>query len=717
MRAAAVARLAIALTLALSACQGDAPAIELRFDRTAVNVADHPFPTDAYLDSRGLLAAFSEDQLANNRLLNRLLVNAQTGYWSAGFVRVPFTPSPDVPAGWIDESTVAASVGMWRTDGPSLVPVPLAEHRVWTETNTVTFRPAAPVAPGTYAVVVRRDPLRTRGGARIAPSPDYALLSRDGDPATDANFSRMDAIDPAFTGRSETLAFFQFTTKADTGQMQLLQAYVEGQTPVDRAGDDLSLAVTAFLPESARQIAAAGQTVAPSPAAVAAVLNPQLPDSPDAACPAACVNPCQTTRPTDCPATCAPRPCIPTAGIARMAVGELSTPVFISDPVPDTAALLFNGTIRGRDLQAPFHPGNPASLSAATPFRTIPYVIFYPAVHQDPTPVIVGVHGFTLSKSTMAALASAACSAGFALVAIDLYQHGDRQAAIAVPEGGFSTKLDPVLLGAGVRFPDPFLNPTMLGRTRDKLRQSVVDELSLIRLLATADGADPRVDLDGDGVPDDFGAIHLVGQSLGAILGTIIAAVSPHLSRAVLNVPGGGLPAIVRDSRSLSHDVDLLLYATAGAEGFGLLAGSPRRLLPMSDEHELFELVAGTVLAAADPLTFAPAVLSGALGGAKPRVLVQLAADDAVVPNNANARLVQALASTAPTPADFPLWVDGGINQAYFDLGLPEHDLSAGLTPMGVSQFQGSHVFLLDGVIPEVTAQAQLQAMQFLLAP
>lgn len=716
MRCTAPSAIALSLALTVLACQDDAPHIALRFDRTAANVADHPFPTDAYLDGRGLLAGFSEAQLANDSLLNRLLVNAQTGYWGAGFVRIPFTPAPDDPSAWLDESTLPAAIGMWRLDGPKLVPVALAEHRVWTETNTVTVRPAAPLAPGTYGVVVRREPLRTRGGASIRPSDDYRLLTRDGDPATDASFSRVVAIDPAISSREDTLAWFQFTTKDDTGQMQLLQAYVEGQAPVDRAGEDLAIAVTAFLPVGDRQIAAAGQTIAPSAAAVSAVLNPQSAD-PVGDCPAACVNPCVSDRPAECPETCAPAPCIPTAGIARIAVGELSTPVFISDPIPDTAALLFNGTIRARELQVPFHPGNPASLSAATPFRTIPYLMFFPAVHQDPTPIIVGIHGFSLSKSTMSALASAACSAGFALVAIDLYQHGDRQADIAVPEGDFTNKVDPVLAAAGVRFPDPFLNPTMLGRSRDKLRQSVVDELALIRVLASADGADPRVDLDGDGVPDQFGDIMLIGQSLGGMLGTIIAAVSPHISRAVLNVPGGGVTAILRDSRALSHDVDLLMYATAGATGFGLLAGSPRRMLPMSDEHELFEVVAGTVLAAADPLTFGPAILSGALGGAKPRVLVQLAVDDAVVPNNANARLVQAIASGAASPADLPLWVDGAINQDYFDLGLPIHSLAAGLTANGVSEFQGSHVFLLDGVIPEVTGQAQLQAMQFLLAP
>lgn len=716
MRAAAFAPLALAATLALVACQDDAPNIELRFDRSAANVADHPFPTDAYVDERGLLAGFNEEQLANTRLLNRLLVNAQTGYWAAGFVRVPFTPAPDDPAAWLDESTLPAAIGMWRIDGPTLEAVALAELRLSTDTNTVTFRPATSLAPGTYGVVVRREPLRTRGGARVSPSEDYRLVTRDGDPATDASFARMMAIDPAVSSRDDTLAWFQFTTKDDTGQMRLLQAYVEGQAPVDRAGADLNIAVTAFLPVGDRQIAAAGQTIAPNAAAVSAVLNPQSAE-PVGDCAAACVNPCVADRPTDCPESCEAAPCIPTAGIAKIAVGELSTPVFLSDPVPDTAALLFNGTIRGRELQVPFHPGNPASLSASTPFRTIPYLMFFPAVHQDPAPIIVGIHGFSLSKSTMSAIASAACSAGFALVAIDLYQHGDRQADIAVPEGDFTNKIDPVLAAAGVHFPDPFLNPTMLGRSRDKLRQSVVDELSLIRVLASADGADPRVDLDGDGAPDDFGDIMLVGQSLGGMLGTIIAAVSPHISRAVLNVPGGGVTAILRDSRALSHDVDLLMYATAGAEGFGLLAGSPKRLLPQSDEHELFEVVAGTVLAAADPLTFAPAVLSGALGGAKPRVLLQFADDDAVVPNNANVRLVQAIASGAPTPADLPLWVDGAINQSYFDLGLPTHDLAAGPTQNGASEFQGSHAFLLDGVIAEVTGQAQLQVMRFLLAP
>ncbi|MCB9729552.1 MAG: hypothetical protein H6744_08440 [Deltaproteobacteria bacterium] len=714
--AATVVVLTLAVTLGLVACQDGAPRVELRFDRSTANVTGHPMPDDRYRDERGLLADFSVDQLTTHRMLNRLLVNAEVGWWGAGFLRIPFSPSPDDPDGWIDESTLQAALGLWRLDEASPSEVALTEQRVWTETNTVTARPRRPLDPGTYGVVVRREPLRTRGGAQVEPSEDYRRVQLEGDPATDASFARLVAADSQVQGREDTLAWFEFTVASQTGQMQLLQAYVEGLTPVDRAGDDLSIQLTPFLPAADRQIAAAGQTIAPDAATVAAVLNPQVTEA-VGGCAPACINPCLTERPTDCPEACTPASCIPTAGIARMAAGELSTPVFLSDPEPDPAALLFNGTIRGRDLQLPFTPDNPASLSASTPFRTIPYLAFYPAVHADPPPVIVGIHGFSLSKETMSAIASAACSAGFVLVAIDLYQHGARQADIAVPEGDFSDKVDPVLAAAGVRFPDPFLNPTLLGRSRDKLRQSVVDELALIRVLAAADGAAAPVDLDGDGTLDAFGDIMLVGQSLGGMLGTIIASVSPHLARAVLNVPGGGLPAILRDSRVLSHDVDLLMYATAGAEGIGLLAGSPYELLPMSDEHELFELVAGVVLASADPLTFAPAVLSGELGGSRPRILVQFAADDAVVPNNANARLAEALAAGADAPAALPLWLDGAMNQEYFDLELPSLDLSEGPTPMGIAEFPGAHTFLLDGFIPEVTAAAQLQAMQFLLAP
>src|SRR5690606_36512758 len=104
--------------------------------------------------------------------------------------------------------------------------------------------------------------------------------------------------------------------------------------------------------------------------------------------------------------------------------------------------------------------------------------------------------------------------AGVALVAIDAYQHGARQHDIALPEGGFSDKLDVALAAAGVAFPDPFVNPTFLARTRDKLRQTVVDAMALVRVVSEADGTRPEIDLDGDGVGDAFGGVYVVGNSL-----------------------------------------------------------------------------------------------------------------------------------------------------------------------------------------------------------
>ena len=87
-----------------------------------------------------------------------------------------------------------------------------------------------------------------------------------------------------------------------------------------------------------------------------------------------------------------------------------------------------------------------------------------------------------------------------------------------------------------------------LFQTRDVVRQTVIDYMQLMRVLQGA-----ATDFNEDGVNDIRLPVTYVGQSMGGIIGSLVAAVIPDIQTLVLNVPGGGLFDIAM--RSESHFV------------------------------------------------------------------------------------------------------------------------------------------------------------------
>jgi len=672
-----------ALLGVVAACGDDDTSVTLLFDRTTTDPTVHPFPDDQYMGDV-VLDGFSEAETTLLPFLRQLRFTAQTGWSPATALRIPLTPARDDPDRWVDVDTARDAIRVYRLGDDGATRVTLGEIVYRDGSGALLVRPRAPWAAGTHAVVVLRGVMRTHGGGAVGRSADATRVAREGDDATDDAFAAVAEADPDLDARDDTLAFWTFTVVDPTGQMALLAAYVGGKAPVDRAGADEILDITPIVPAETRELAVGGARVlAEDDAALTALF------------------------------TAAGVEALPRDKIGKVVAGAIATPVFVSDPQPSLEALFLNHTFLGRSPLVPFQPSNPLSLSRATPSRLLPYVMVIPKQHATPMPVLVAIHGVDRGKEDWLAFANAACATGHALIAIDLYQHGARQADIDVPEGDFSGKVDVVLAATGVGFPDPFINPTFLARTRDKLRQSVVDQLALVRLLRAGDGTNPLIDFDGDAAPDTIGPIRVIGQSLGAMVATVVVALSPAIDRVILNVPGGVLAQIVADSPRISKDLDVLIYAVANASGIGLLAGSPRVMVPDGAERELFTRVAETITAAVDPLVYAPAIVSGRLGNDTPRVLVQLALGDDVVPNNANTRYAQALASGAALTSDVPQ-----VAPILFplDLVVVDKDQLVRL-PIAVTQFEGGHGFLLDFTVPSVTAAAQTQAATFLAAP
>src|SRR5690554_4885416 len=195
---------------------------------------------------------------------------------------------------------------------------------------------------------------------------------------------------------------------------------------------------------------------------------------------------------------------------------------------------------------------------------------------------------------------------------------------------------------------DLYINLNNFARTRDAMRQTVLD---LMNLNATIGD----MDVDADGNSDfDASKVYFVGHSLGAIIGTTFVAVNndpdvqafngnlPKIQGAILGNGGGGVVKLLENSPSIGGAKILPgLKAAAGLE-------------QGSADIEKFFGVMQAMVDSADPINFAGAehmktlpILSyeavGGVGDAKP---------DLVVPNNAlNATVATAksyLAGTDP---------------------------------------------------------------------
>src|SRR5690554_4504185 len=178
---------------------------------------------------------------------------------------------------------------------------------------------------------------------------------------------------------------------------------------------------------------------------------------------------------------------------------------------------------------------------------------------------------------------------------------------------------------------DLYINLNNFARTRDAMRQTVLD---LMNLNATIGD----MDVDADGNSDfDASKVYFVGHSLGAIIGTTFVAVNndpdvqafngnlPKIQGAILGNGGGGVVKLLENSPSIGGAKILPgLQAAAGLE-------------QGSADIEKFFGVMQAMVDSADPINFVSAphmqtlpILSyEAVGG------VDDAKPDLVVPNNA----------------------------------------------------------------------------------
>lgn len=316
--------------------------------------------------------------------------------------------------------------------------------------------------------------------------------------------------------------------------------------------------------------------------------------------------------------------------IADVYVGQLAISYYLDPAAPLT----------GKWEAAPGGPGvpstnltrfNPVPVAKAENFP-IPLFVTVPnagsgfAKPVAGWPVVIFQHGLQGNRTQAAAIAGAYASQGFVVAAIDIPLHGITDPASPLYQAGAERTFDLDLVdnATGAAGPDGvidgsgsyIINLTSLLTSRDNLRQAALDIVQLA-------GALPTLDLDGDTAPDiDGSRIHFSSISLGGIVGTVANAMPIPTVSAYLNVPGGGVANLLRDSAALGPTINAGLAANGLQPGMTL--------------YEQFFRDAQTAVDAGDPVNF----IAGAVA-ARPVLLTQVI-NDTVVPNSATQRLVNA---------------------------------------------------------------------------
>ena len=335
-------------------------------------------------------------------------------------------------------------------------------------------------------------------------------------------------------------------------------------------------------------------------------------------------------------------------GIADLYIGIITLPYYLGLPSASNpvAPLTDFWTAPPGGYVPPFDQFgfDPTSthITAINPFpvitgmQTVPVIMTVPNAGSGMSkpvtgwPVVIFGHGITRNRTDMLAIADTMALAGYAVIAIDFPLHG------VVPEADPLTApfwIEATLFAAFANertlnldfinnttgaagpdgIPDPsgthMINLASLLTSRDNLRQGEAD-LSILAVSI------PTLDIDGDTVPDlDGSNIAYVGQSMGAIIGTVFTAIEPLVDRAVLSVPGGGLARML----------------AVGSESFGpLIRGGLAAvgILPGTADFESFLTVFQTAVDSSDPINWS------AEAAATKNIMLHEVIGDTVVPNS-----------------------------------------------------------------------------------
>lgn len=348
------------------------------------------------------------------------------------------------------------------------------------------------------------------------------------------------------------------------------------------------------------------------------------------------------------------------------------------DLVPGVVGRVAFGKYRSPDYLV--HPGEfipPVGTASGAPsaqrLNDVYFNLYLPsgAVPAGGWPVVIIGHGSGQTKEGFAlGMAATMAEQGLASIIINAVGHGVGSAStltVALASGGSVTfssggrGIDQN--GDGTIGPQEGLDaaaPRSVLRSRDGIRQTVVDLMQLVRVIETG------VDVDGDGARElDPSRIYYAGHSLGGMYGAPFFAVEPNIAAAALNVPvgfnvlRGVFSPTFRANRGtwLAQRTPSLINSPGLTAIGGVPVGLPQynENLPLRNEPPRINGVDGAMgIQAAfenmewagmggDAIAFMPHLRSAPLGGVPARpVLVQIDKGDQNVPNPFSSMMLRA---------------------------------------------------------------------------
>ncbi len=256
-------------------------------------------------------------------------------------------------------------------------------------------------------------------------------------------------------------------------------------------------------------------------------------------------------------------------------------------------------------------------------------------------PVKLIGHGLFDSRFSGPTLFASAFIANSVVMSIDAVGHGFGDGSILRFQKNDGSTVDAPMNGRGRDLNsdgriDPAEGCILPDFISTCLRETALDYQKLVREIQA------NIDLDGDRQPDlNPNSIQYLGQSLGAMYGTILMAIEPGIDAAVLNVGGGSAIETARTSTLLKP----LLEQFVGVPNDPLIPRyAPARRITTA-QGQYLELLDRLSIAEATgaPASFAPFLKQATLyGNPIKRVLFQYAIGDQSVPNNSNGQLIRA---------------------------------------------------------------------------
>jgi pimeloyl-ACP methyl ester carboxylesterase len=320
------------------------------------------------------------------------------------------------------------------------------------------------------------------------------------------------------------------------------------------------------------------------------------------------------------------------SGGSPQGAAPLSSRWFADPTRPDVQASFLGQVPCGAFVQPPAGTNFVPSVSTTTCFpipvarsvESVPILITVPNANSGMIkpdagwPVVIFQHGITGDRSQMLALAPAMAAAGFVTVAIDLPLHGlPAGHPLAVPGTTERTFLLD-LVDNTTQAPGPdgatdpsgthFINLPSVITSRDNLRQAAIDLVHVSRSVS-------QLNFDGDVTTADINPdrIHLVGHSLGGIVGTTALGIDDSFGASTIAMSGSGIGKLLDGSKTFGPRIAAGLAASGVVEG--------------TDTFETFLRFAQHVVDDGDPANYAAAA-----SGERAIHFAEIV-DDLVVPN------------------------------------------------------------------------------------